>query len=112
MLSGCVRTLALTTQKGDLELSRGGKLSSTSQTGGGEGAVGKGAGSKTENIIILLYKPMARMCPGCSWSPREDGGRRSSVTGAQVGVRGRDRAGVAMGDIGKSCGAGGTTGMR
>lgn len=104
MLSGCVRMLALTTQKGDLEPSRGEKPCSTSQTGGGEGAVGKGAGSKTENIIVLLYKPMVRMCPGCSWSPREDGGRTSSVRGALAMARGRDRAGVATGDIGKSCG--------
>lgn len=38
----------------------------------GEGMVGKGAGSKTENIIILLYKSMVHMCLECcmqSWSP-------------------------------------------
>lgn len=32
------------------------------------------AGSKTENIIILLYKSMVHMCLECcmqSWSPRE-----------------------------------------
>ena len=41
----------------------------------GEGIVGKGAGRKTENIIILLYKSMVHMCLECcmqSWSPRED----------------------------------------
>lgn len=75
VISGCVRTLAITTQEGDLEPSWGGKLQHQLKWRWGEGMVGKGTGSKTENIIILLYKSMLRMClEWCmqSSSPRED----------------------------------------
>lgn len=73
----------------------------------GEGTAGKGTGSKTENIIILLYKSMVPMCLECCLQlvPQRGCSRmRKSVAvlagvlqgdrGLWLGVKGRDRAGI------------------
>lgn len=65
MISGCVRTLAITTQKGDPEPSWEENCAASVKLKVGEGRVRQGAGSKTENIIILLYKSMVHMCLEC-----------------------------------------------
>lgn len=71
-----------------------------------EGTAGKGTGSKTENIIILLYKSMVHMCLECCLQLLPERGRSKMTESVAVlagvlqgdreiwlGVRGRDRAG-------------------
>lgn len=107
MISGCVRTLAITTQKGDVEPSWGGKLCSVSQTGGGGREwLGKEPAAKQKISLYCCINPwcICVLNAACSLGPQRGcSGMRKSVAvlagvlqcdrGLWLGVRGRDRAG-------------------